>query len=63
MELRISQDDEEVGYLRLPTHPGDVPGAVARSVRLRGLLGEYEGSDIQIDFDVDNRLIGIEIVG
>ena len=60
--LEVSEDDGEVAYLKLPGHPGTVPGVVKRTVRLRDLLGEYEGPDVNLDFGEGNTLIGIEIV-
>ena len=62
-ELLVSKDDADVAYVRLPGHPGPVPGVVKRSVSLRDLIGEYEGPDLNFDFDKDNTLIGIEILG
>lgn len=63
LRLVIPGDDPLVGYLTLPGHPGDgVPGAVARTVRLRSLV-DYVGPDVVLDLDADGRLIGIEIVG
>lgn len=62
-ELMISEDDEDVAYLRLPSHPGTKPFLVKRTVSLRDLLGDYEGPDINLDFNAKNVLIGIEIVG
>jgi hypothetical protein len=62
-DLKISEDDEDVAYLRLPGHPGSAPGVVKRSVSLRDLVDDYEGPDINLDFGEGNILIGIEIVG
>lgn len=62
-ELKVSEDDEDVAYLRLPGHPGPAQGVVKRSMSLRELVGDYEGPDINLDFDQGNTLIGIEIVG
>ena len=62
-DLKVSEDDEDVAYLRLPGHPGSAPGVVKRSVSLRELVGDYAGPDINLDFGEGNTLIGIEIVG
>jgi hypothetical protein len=62
-DLKVSEDDEDVAYLRLPGHPGSAPGVVKRSVSLRDLVDDYEGPDINLDFGEGNTLIGIEIVG
>ena len=60
--LRVSPDDSEVAYLQLPGHPGIVKGAVAKNIRLRDLLGDYEGPDLYFDFTKENRLIGVEVI-
>ncbi len=62
-ELRVSEDDRGVAYLRLPGHPGTAPGIVKKSVSLRELMHEYVGPDVNLDFCDGDRLIGIEVVG
>lgn len=61
-ELRVSEDEGDVAYLRLPGHPGTVPGVVRKTVSLRELLPEYLGPDINLDFNEGDSLIGIEII-
>jgi hypothetical protein len=64
IELTISDDDADVGYMSLPAHPGrGVPKAVTRQVALRELLPEYKGPEVYLDLDATNQLVGIEIVG
>jgi len=64
IELICSDGDPNVGYLSLPEHPGKgIRGAVVKQIRLIELCPEYKGSDIYLDFDADNTLVGIEIVG
>lgn len=62
MTLEISDDDEDVAYLMLPDHPGDQHGVVKKTINLRSAIGAYSGPDINLDFDSDNVLIGIEIL-
>jgi hypothetical protein len=62
IQLEISEDDEDVAYVKLPGHPGSAPGIVKRSVSLREVLGSYSGPDINLDFDENNVLIGIEVL-
>ena len=62
MNLTISDDDDGVGYLVLPDHPGPgTPRAVAKQVKLKDLV-IYGGADIHLDFDKDGNLIGLEIL-
>jgi hypothetical protein len=62
-ELKVSEDDENVAYLMLPAHPGAIPGIVKRSVSLHELIDKYRGPDIGLDFNAEDELIGIEIIG
>ena len=59
----VSDDDQDVAYLRLPGHPGTAPGVVKRTLCLRELVGNYAGPDVNLDFGEGDVLIGIEIVG
>ncbi len=64
IEFIISSDESDVAYVSLPAHPGKgKAGVVARQVRLRDLLSEYDGPDIFLDLSASNELIGIEVVG
>ena len=49
-------------YLRLPTYP-EVRQGRLRTVTLVDLMGQYQGPYIVFDFDKNNVLVGIEIVG
>jgi hypothetical protein len=62
-DFKVSEDDKDVAYLKLPGHPGMASGVVKRSVSLHELIGDYAGPDINFDFGEGNVLIGIEIVG
>jgi hypothetical protein len=60
--LKVSADDPDVAYLRLPTHLSGQT-KLSRSVRLVDVLGQYQGPDVVLDFDARGVLVGIEIVG
>ena len=60
-ELRVSEDDQDVAYLRLPSHPGETC-KMSKSIRLAELMGSYEGPDVVLDFDQDGVLVGIEFL-
>lgn len=63
MNLKISKDDAEVGYLYLPSHPGsDKIGISVKQIELASIIENYKGPDIILDFNSDNVLIGIEII-
>ena len=63
MKLMISEDDPDVGYLKLPAHPGaGTTGAVKKTIRLSDLIENYKGADINLDFDDAGELIGVEIL-
>ena len=59
--LKISEDDPDVAYLRLPSHPGGTC-KMSRSIRLIDLLGKYAGPDVVLDFDEKGILVGMEIL-
>ncbi|MEL6195553.1 MAG: DUF2283 domain-containing protein [Myxococcota bacterium] len=61
MRLAIS-DDGDVGYLSLARDGRGKARRVAKTLSLRGLIGEYSGPDIHLDFSDDAVLVGIEIV-
>ncbi len=61
-DLQISEDDEDVAYLRLPSHPRDGECKMSKSIRLHELLGPYEGPELVLDFDLRGILVGIEIL-
>ena len=61
--LKKSKDDDNVGYLYLPTFPVKSEGCVAKQISLHELIKNYKGSPIYLDFDKNENLIGIEIVG
>ncbi|WP_309890391.1 DUF2283 domain-containing protein [Archangium sp.] len=60
-ELQISEDDQDVAYVRLPSHPGETC-KMSKSIRLAELMGSYTGPDVVLDFDQDGVLVGIEIL-
>lgn len=60
-ELQVSEDDQDVAYLRLPSHPGEIC-KMSKSVRLIEILGAYKGPDVSLDFDEGGVLVGIEIL-
>ena len=63
IELRLSPADPDVGYLRLPAHPGPgAAGAVKKTVNLKDLI-RYSGPEIHLDFSESGQLLGIEVVG
>jgi hypothetical protein len=62
IQLKVSEDDDEMAYLFLPNHPKQViPGIVKKQVRLSELIDGYKGPDIYLDFNEDGIMIGIEI--
>ena len=64
MIFKVSKDDEEVGYLYLPKHPKKVTnGVVKKTIGINELIQDYKGISLNLDFDEDNELIGIEILG
>ena len=61
IELTVSEGDPDVAYLTLPKYTGG-HGSVSRTVSVRGLMDEYKGPDLYLDFDHDGYLVGVEIL-
>ena len=62
MSSKIRVKKSETVYMALPEYPSEiVPGLVKKSVSLDDIY-DYEGPRIQLDFDENGQLIGIEVV-
>ena len=54
---------KKTAYIALPGHPrGLVCGCVAKTLRLGNIIKQYNGPDVNLDFDSAGKLIGIEIL-
>lgn len=63
IELHSSGDDPKVAYVSLPEHPGRGQGGIVKKVvQLYEVIDGYKGAQINLDFDKDGVLIGIEIL-
>ena len=60
-EYVLDVTGETTAYLRLQTHPGKLRGG--RSLPLVSVIGAYKGPYVVLDFDEDDILVGIEVVG
>jgi hypothetical protein len=60
--LRIYNDNYHTAYVELADHPHRSTHCVKRTVRIHTLIEDYQGPGIGIDFDENNRAIGIEIL-
>jgi hypothetical protein len=64
-KIRISTvgADSDTAYVELPGHPGaGTPGCVKRTICLDDLIDNFSGPRVHLDFDANDRLIGIEIL-
>ena len=61
IRLKVSADDDEVAYVKLPDHP-ESGAQVSKTIRLYDCIGKYKGPDLYFDFDESGTLIGIEIL-
>ncbi|MFK7810276.1 MAG: DUF2283 domain-containing protein [Saprospiraceae bacterium] len=61
--LKVSDDNDQVGYLSLPNHPGPTSSKVVfKQIDLSDIV-QYKGPAIYLNLDRDDNIIGIEIVG
>jgi hypothetical protein len=62
MSTKVRVNKSETVYVAMPDYPKEiVPGVVKKSVSLDDIY-DYDGPRVQLDFDADGRLIGVEVV-
>lgn len=62
--LKVSKDDDNIAYLYLPKHPKKaILGSVKKSISISELIENYKGIPINLDFNEEDELIGLEILG
>ena len=63
IRIKVSGNESETAYVALPGYP-DEPryGSVARTVCLDDIICGFKGPRINLDFDNEGMLIGIEIL-
>lgn len=61
--VKISPDDEKIGYVYLPNELDDDKRKVAKTIDLSDVIEDYKGVEVYLDFNEDGVLIGIEIIG
>ena len=62
-EILLSEDETNTVYIQLPDHPGrGTSGCVKEMLRLETVLTNYNLPMINLDFDENRNLIGLEIV-
>jgi|LakMenE18May11ns_1017448.scaffolds.fasta_scaffold9487908_2 hypothetical protein len=62
-KIRVkTNQDSRTAYLKLPGYPEEItPGLVAKSISLDDIY-DYEGPRVQLDFNKEGKLIGVEVV-
>jgi hypothetical protein len=62
IRVKTIGSDSHTAYIALPGHPRElIPGVVSRTICLDDVIEDFEGPRVQLDFDKNKRLIGIEI--
>jgi len=63
IRVEMTSNDSDSAYIALPGYPEQlVPGVVAKTLELGDLIEKYVGPRINLDFNKDGTLIGIEIL-
>lgn len=63
IQLKISDDDGMVAYLKLPKHPkNNIVGCVKKTISLSEIIKGYIGIPIYLDFDKDDELIELKLL-
>lgn len=62
IKIKMQRPDSDTVYVALPGYPDPVkPGVVRKSISLDDIL-DYQGPRVQLDFDENGKLIGVEVV-
>ena len=63
IRVRMSADDSDSAYVALPGCPDEPQyGIVSKTVCLDDVVEDFKGPGINLDFNKDGVLIGIEIL-
>ena len=63
IRAKITGADSETAYIALPGYPAaPQSGAIAKTICLDDVIDGFKGPRIQLDFNRDGVLIGIEIL-
>ena len=63
IRVRISGTESENAYVTLPGYPVEPQGGVvSRTISLEEVIPGFKGPCVNLDFDRDGLLIGIEII-
>jgi hypothetical protein len=61
IRVRVSGDESGTAYVSLPGHKAE-HGIVSKTIRLDDLIDGFKGPWVNLDFNKDGVLIGIEIL-
>ena len=61
IRVKLVGDDAHTAYIALPGYRNE-KGIVAKSVRLDGVIADYKGPMVVLDFNKEGVLIGIEVL-
>ena len=62
IKVKISENDKSVGYIYLPNN-SDKNNKVYKTIDISEIINDYSGVPVYLDFNSNDVLIGIEIVG
>jgi len=63
IRVRLVGDNAHTAYIALPGYPEEVaPHVVSRTLNLYDLVNTYSGPQVNLDFNREGVLIGIEIL-
>ncbi len=61
--ITMSEEGVHTVYISLPGHPGrGAPGCVKKVIRLDSVLTDHDLPMLNLDFDENNKLIGLEVL-
>ncbi len=63
IRVRVSGTESDTAYVALPGYPAEPQsGVVAKTICLDDVIKDFKGPRINLDFDREGLLIGVEIL-
>ena len=63
IRVQMKKGQSKVAYIKLPGYPKKLlPGVTCKTIGLEEIVSDYDGPTVNLDFNKDGTLIGIEIL-
>lgn len=63
IRLKMKHPSSKTAYIALPGYPEEPEyGVVAKTIAIDDVISDYDGPQVNFDFDANGKMIGIEIL-